>query len=313
MCQRIAGTFVFSYLTGIHTLRLRQAPTLMLFRVLFCALLLSGCQAQTVVQKPGWLESLTFYASFDGTMTADHAHGDPVFYTAPNWTALDAAYRVTPDNPDVKLAEGLGRYGDALQFDSNWNPVLFYEAKDNVAYQKENWAGTYSFWLKVVPDLDLRDGYSDPFIITDKNWDNASMYVDFTADDTPRHFRFALFSDMDIWNPERKAWDEIAVEERPMIDIAEHPFSAGTWTHVVLTFERINSAGKDGKMTGYINGNRVGTLSKENLIVSWELPNTLMALGRHYRGLFDELSVYDRALTDNEIKLLYELDLGTLL
>ena len=285
----------------------------MLFRLLLCAVLLSGCQAKPVVTEFDWLESLTFYASFDGTMTADFALGDPVFYTAPNWISLDAAYQVKPDNPDVKRIEGVGRFGDALQFDSNWNPVLFYRAEENVAYKEEDWSGTYSFWLRVVPDQELREGYSDPFIITDKNWDNASMYVDFTEEDNPRHFRFALFSDMEIWNPQLKAWDEISPDQRPMIDVSEHPFSKGLWTHVVLTFEGINVEGEAGTMTGYLNGEQIGTLSRENLIVSWDLSMTLMALGRHYRGLFDELSVYNRALTPREIQMLYKLDLGAIL
>lgn len=257
-----------------------------------------------------WLESITFYASFDGQLAADYSKGDPEFYTAPNWESSELAVKVNTSNPDVQHVAKAGKHGDALKFDSNWNPVLFFNAADNISYSEENWSGTFSFWLKVRPDEELRDGYSDPFIITDKNWDDASIYVDFTEEDSPRHFRFALFSDKPVWNPKQKAWDEVLPGERPMVHVEEHPFAAGKWTHVALTFENVNTQGAQGVLTGYLNGEKMGVYTQEKLLVTWDIENTLMAIGRHYAGLFDELAVFDRALTEEEIVQLYKIDLG---
>lgn len=277
--------------------------------LLLLVLITASCQP-TYTSEKAWLDAVTFYASFDGQLDADFAKGDPTLYTAANWKALETMSRVQASNPDVHHVSGGGRYGDALRFDSNWNPILFFFAEDNVSYQEENWSGTFSFWLKVKPDEELREGYSDPFIITDKNWDDASIYVDFTEEDTPRHFRFALFSDKPVWNPEHKAWDEILPEERPMINVEEHPFASGKWTHVVLTFDSVNASGNEGLLTGYLNGKKMGTYTQDQLLISWELDKTLMAIGRHYAGLFDELAVFNRALSDEEVEELSKIDLG---
>ena len=280
-------------------------------RHLFCWLLFltAGCQPMYTVER-AWLESVTFYASFDGQLKADYSKGDPMFYTASDWQSPEQASEVRPDNPNVQLMPKGGKYGGALKFDSNWNPVLFFHAADNVSYKEENWSGTFSFWLKVKPDEELREGYSDPFIITDKNWDDASIYVDFTEEDSPRHFRFALFSDKPVWNPTQLAWYEISPEQRPMVHIAEHPFASGKWTHVALTFENVNAQGTEGVLTGYLNGKKVGTYVQDQLVISWDMEKTLMAIGRHYAGLFDELAVFDRALTEEEVGQLHKMDLG---
>ena len=277
--------------------------------LLLVVLFLASCQPTYTVEKE-WLDALTFYASFDGQLDADFAKGDPVLYTAANWNALETALKVQDNNPDVQSVPRQGRYGDALKIDSNWNPVLFFYAAENVPYNEESWSGTFSFWLKVKPDEELREGYSDPFIITDKNWDDASIYVDFTEEDNPRHFRFALFSDKSVWNPEYKAWDEISPEERPMIHIEDHPFAMGKWTHVVVTFDGVNVDGRKGVLTGYLNGQKVGMYTQERMLISWEVDKTLMAIGRHYAGLFDELAVFDRSLNEEEVRQLYQTDLG---
>lgn len=57
----------------------------------------------------------------------------------------------------------------------------------------------------------------------------------------------------------------------------------------------------------------MGEFTPEKLVVSWDIEKTLMAIGRHYAGSFDELAVFDRALTEGEVQELYTLDLGKVL
>ena len=71
----------------------------------------------------------------------------------------------------------------------------------------KDWSGTVSFWLRLDPDKDLEPGYADPIQITDKKWDDASFFVDFTKDDKPRHFRLGIYSDLKVWNPKGLNFD----------------------------------------------------------------------------------------------------------
>jgi hypothetical protein len=274
----------------------------------------STCRTDIPEQtRPAWLDALTFYASFDGQMHAEFAAGDPGLYTANDWGTIPEGTLIGAEgNASVEHAVGEGRYGDALRFHSDWDPITYFKVEDNVAYQEVDWSGTFSFWLRVNPETELEPGYSDPFIITDKNWDNASFYVDFTQDDQPRHFRFAAFADKPVWNPDHVPWEEIAVEDRPMIDLAEHPFAQGEWTHIVLTFEGFNTGQPSGRMTGYLNGVRAGVLEGRLQTMSWDLSRTGMAMGRHFQGLFDELAVFNQALGTEEVRQLYETHLREL-
>lgn len=291
-----------------------MATPIAAFEPRFFALLLLAilsCQPAANEDVPVDLkEALTFYASFDEGFAADFADGDPVLYTAPSWDPSVDAVPVSADNALVtRLTDG-GQIGGALRFSTNWNPVVYYAGKDNVAYTAENWSGAFSFWLRIDPDAGLEAGYSDPFIITDKNWDNASLYVDFT-DTLPRHFRFAAFADHGIWNPELLAWEDVQPADRPMLDLATHPFSADTWTHVVLSFEGMNAA--EARMTGYLNGEQVGVFNEQNWTISWEIDKVMMAIGRHYTGDLDELAVFNRALTAQEVQALFSSPLIDLL
>ncbi len=86
--------------------------------------------------------------------------------------------------------------------------------------------------------------------------------------------------------------------------------AAGTWYHVVLVWDKTKS-----KITGYLNGSLV-----------FDDPNTLWATsfddvsvgtgysssgGRQWKGGIDELMIFNRALTEQEVKQLYKIQGGT--
>lgn len=268
--------------------------------------LIPGCSPSAGHQGSSWQEALTFYASFDAGYTADFAAGDAILYTAPSWRNLDAAVPIDETHLFVKPLPEEGRWGQAISFNTDWDPIVFYRAKENIAYSQADWAGTFSFWLRIKPDEELADGYSDPLIVTDKNWDDASLYVDFTQDDRPRHFRFAAFPDKTSWNPEGLAWEAVEPASRPMIDLAETPFHEENWTHVAFSFQHFNAASDNGILIGYLNGKEVGRLDDRPFTINWDTERTLLAIGRHYTGAIDELAIFNRMLTSEEIDQLYK-------
>ena len=143
---------------------------------------------------------LTFHASFDNGVDADWALGDRQIYTAPSYAEQDQAVHGI-GNPSVEVADNVGRFGDALRFTARNRHAIFYKAEDNVAYASENWSGTVSFWLSLDPATDLEPGFCDPIQITDAAYNDAAIWVDFTAEN-PRQFRLGVFGDLDVWNPD---------------------------------------------------------------------------------------------------------------
>lgn len=251
-------------------------------------------------QQAGLRGALTFYAPFDEGVNASVALGDPALYHASS--RREAARAVAGAPAGVELLPGAGRRGGALKISLGGSAFLFYRGERNMPYRERDWEGTVSIWFSLDPDADLAPGYSDPLIITPRDWNDASMFVDFTRDDVPRRFRFAAFADRDVWDPDRRRWEDVPVAGRPMVEIAADAFGRGRWTNVAWTFQRFNSDGTAGVLTCYIDGRRVGTLDGRRQTYTWNPSDVLIGLGVQFNGLVDELAIFDRALTEDEIR-----------
>ncbi len=248
-------------------------------------------------------DALTFHAPFDGKLDASFALGDPRLYSAES--RKDAARAVVGAPADaIRLAPGEGRHGDAVRITLKSSPFVFFKGERNIAYRPSDWSGTVSVWMRLDPDRDLAPGFSDPLIITPRAWNDAAMFVDFTRDDVPRRFRFAGFADRDVWDPGRREWEAVPVSERPMVEITGPRFSGDRWTHIAWTWSNFNTQGNDGTLACYIDGQPVGTLAGRRQTYTWDAREVTIALGVEFRGLMDELAIFDRELAPAEIQTL---------
>jgi hypothetical protein len=89
--------------------------------------------------------------------------------------------------------------------------------------------------------------------------------------------------------------------------VDDPPFRPGRWTHVVFTFERFNTGRSDGVARLYLDGAPQGSLSARQQTFTWDPDKVAIGLGLGYIGMLDELSVFDRALTPDEIRSLSRL------
>ena len=209
-------------------------------------------------------------------------------------------------NPNVGISEDGGRSGGALKFSSKNTHAIFYPAGRNVGFANGEWNGTISFWLSLDPDQDLEPGYCDPIQVTDSAYNDAAIWVDFTRDDTPRHFRLGVFGDLESWNPDHLPPDENEAFLERLVVVTEPPFERGRWTHVVVTFSGLNS-GQGGRSRLYLDGRLQGESPRISEPFTWDLGKGAVRLGVNYVGLFDDLSLFDRPLTEAEVQTLYGL------
>jgi Concanavalin A-like lectin/glucanases superfamily len=256
-------------------------------------------------EASGLRDSMLFFAGFDASFDAVNG-ADTAIQTAES----TARKTVRPGNHSavVTLAKGQGRFGDALRFSAVSKNVLFFDGS-NVGYRRKNWSGSVSFWLKLDPDNGLAPGYCDPIQITDKTWNNSALWVDFDKE-LPRAFRLGVFPAFKTWNPSDTPWENFPVEHRPMVSVAKPPFAADRWTHVAITFHNINAA-DNGKATVvlYLDAVPQGTMTRP-LKFDCVQENMAVMLGLSYIGDFDELAIFDRALTQQQIKILHQLPNG---
>ena len=251
-------------------------------------------------------QALTFHASFDDGPDAAFAKGDRRIYTAPNYTEQDAALPGI-GNPDVEIVDG-GIVGRALKFNKKNTQAIFYRAADNAAFQEGDWTGSVSFWLNLNPDEDLDPGYCDPIQITDSAYNDSAVWVDFTKDDTPRHFRLGVFGDVASWNPEDAPPGDNPDFLNRLVVVSEHPFERGKWTHVVATYSGLGTASGVAKL--YLDAQLQGTSEGIGDTFTWDMEKAAFRLGVNYVGLFDEAALFSRALSREEVTALHELEGG---
>jgi hypothetical protein len=220
-----------------------------------------------------------------------------------------AAQRGVKHTNVAVVAKGEGRFGDAIRFTKRQAALIFYQAAGNLPYNNTNWNGTVSFWLSVDPATDLEMGFCDPVQITPRAWNDAAFFVEFEKrQETP--FRLGVYADFKVWNPENRKWEEIPAANKPLLTIANPPFARGKWTHVVFTFERFNTGRPDGVAKLYLDGELAGALPSRTQTFTWDERQAAVMLGLGYIGLFDDLSLFNRALSGDEVRALHGLEKG---
>ena len=278
-------------------------------RVLLACVLASGAAPSTpanMAQQDALRTSLTFHASFDGGVNAVKASGDGTLYSAPAMKARDQATAGLPATGEVLHARGEGRVGDALRFTRRKSPFVFFKAARNVPYKTADWSGTVSFWLKVDPAKELETGFCDPVQITPRAWNDAAFFVEFEKRAESIPFRLGVYADFDVWNPTKRKFEEIPAAERPLITVDAPPFSGEKWTHVAFTFRNFNTGGADGNVRLFLDGVPAGAMTRKQTF-TWDPDAAVIGLGLGYIGALDELSVFDRALEEPEIRALHGL------
>ena len=258
----------------------------------------------------GLTRALTFHASFDHGVDADFARGDRHFLHAPSYDKRMESKPGLPPGGEVVVAEGVGRYGNALRFVKT-STLASFRAPRNIDYRKSGWSGTVSFWLSVDPAADLAMGFCDPLQITTKAWNDAAFFVEFEKRTNDIPFRIGAYSDIPVWNPNNRKWEEMSPAEKPHLAApVPTPFARGRWTHVVFTFEHFNTGKPDGVVTLYLDGRRAVQIPARQQTFTWDLEKTFIMMGIGYLGLWDELALFNRALTPDEVRQLHELPKG---
>jgi hypothetical protein len=251
-------------------------------------------------------DALTFHAPFDTSMDAAFSRGDAKAYTAGSTPKGQPAM----DAKDViKIVPSGGKFGGALHFTKK-NPFKpYYKGPGVLDYKSSNWSGSVSVWLRLTPDEDLEPGYCDPVQIVGGDNKKGFMFLEWSKDEKPREFRYAIRPLNEIWNPQNKDWAKMTDAERPAVNLKTAPFSRTKWTHAVFTFDKLNS-GKAGSGKLYLDGKLMGTIQGWDLTLGWDAEKVQLVLGAAYVGHLDDLAVFNRSLTDAEVKQLFALKNG---
>lgn len=248
-------------------------------------------------------DSVTFYASFHKSPEADFGGGELKLATRTNHPTEAGQFVVTPgfDENVFRIAKK-GVQGGALapaDVLAN-NGRIFFPAKGNIAFQKGGWSGACSFWLNTNPNTLLKTKFCDPVQITEKGAGNGGIWFDFN-DASPRDGRMGVFPAVPAGGQPIKESDPDA----PLIPVRAIGFQEGEWHHVVLNWKNFDTGRPDAWAGLYIDGKPVGEVKDRPIAMDWNLDKAGIYVAVNYLGLLDELAIFGRTLTPDEIDELY--------
>lgn len=248
--------------------------------------------------------ALTLHASFDKGLDADFSRGEKACFFRTKQGAVPAAA-----NEELKLVAD-GRFGGGLHFTKKGVTQPRFKGAGVIGYNDKSWSTTVSVWLRLDPDKDLAPGYCDPLQIVGDDTKKGFVFMEWSKDETPRHFRFAIRPLIQLWNPNNLDWAKMTDAQRPAVNLPRAPFSREAWTHAVFTVENVND--KTQKPAGrlWLNGKLQGAIEGWDLTFGWNADAVQLVLGASYVGHMDELAVFDRALSDTEVQQLHALKNG---
>lgn len=273
---------------------------------LFGCVLGAGSETQADEKvKEQLSKALTHHVSFDQSLKAD--------FTIDRADAFQRAKEPGPafePNEEVKIDDKSGKFGGALHFvkKSKWMPA--YKGDKIVGFNDKDWSTTVSLWLKLNPDEDLEPGYCDPIQIVGDDTKNGFIFLEWSKDHSPRYFRFAARPRIDIWDPQNLGWEQIPDDKRPMVQLKKASFSRDKWTHAVFVIEHFNTDETRSKGTLYLDGEKKGEIKNWDMKYSWPSDAVKVVLGAYYVGQIDDLSIFNRGLSEEEVQVLHGLPHG---
>lgn len=246
--------------------------------------------------------SVTFYASFDSVIGADFGGGDQAIYTGVRPDPKKAKPEpIAGADPKSFVIAKEGIAGGCLQgIDSlPKNGRLYFKAKGNIAFKKGGWGGAVSVWINFDPDKMLKSQFCDPVQITQKGANNGGIWFDFN-DAKPRDMRHGAFP---AFKEGEKSISE-ADPRAPMVRVPKVGFKSGDWHHLVLSWKNFDTGKPDAVSAFFVDGKLMGEIKDREIAMDWDIEQAGIFTAIGFIGLLDELTIFNRPLTLDEIELL---------
>jgi hypothetical protein len=277
-----------------------------LFLGMIAGVFVAGCGADSGLREsaapatPSLLESVTFYASFDEAVAGDFGGGSLDVGTRFDHETEQGQFVFQDgfDSTIFQIASGEGIQGGALRATATLprRGRIYFPAKGNLPYSPAGWDGAVSFWLKTNPNTIITSRFSDPIQITEKGAGNGGLWIDF-PDSSPRNLRLGAFQS------EGNGRRRIAESDPnpPLVIVEDVGFVETDWHHIVFTWRNFDAPGDSAEASLYIDGEPQGSIENRNITMAWDLDKTGIYVSVGYIGLLDELAIFDRPLTLDEI------------
>ncbi len=250
-------------------------------------------------------KAVTFYASFDESLLPDVGTGPISTRFTDEKDANKFIFEKGFDKNIFTIAKGKGVAGGGCLEVTDALPRkgrIFYPVKGNLAYQKGGWSGAASMWINTDPNTLFKLPFCDPIQITQKAAINGGIWFDFN-DAKPRDLRMGVFPAV----PDGTVGAKESDADAPMVRVPKVPFKVGDWHHVVLSWSNFDTGKKNALATLYIDGKKIGAVTDRAIAMDWDIDKAGVYTAVGYCGLLDEMALFNRALTAEEVAALHKM------
>jgi hypothetical protein len=276
----------------------------MTFLAFGITVMLTATQAENAPAPDDLRKAVIFYASFDQAVQADIAGGQATLDTRSNHPTEPGKFVFEKGfNEKVfRIAKDKGISGGALEVVDVLpnNGRVFFPAKRNLPFDPKGWEGALSVWCKTDPNKLLKTTFCDPIQITEKGANNGGLWFDFN-NVKPRDMRHGAYPAVPA-DQKPIAEDD---PQAPLVQVGKVDWQANDWHHVVLTWSNFDTGKNDAVSKIYIDGKPIGEIRNRPLAMQWDLEKTGIYIGVNYIGLLDELTIFRRSLSAEEVTRLY--------
>jgi lysophospholipase L1-like esterase len=249
-------------------------------------------------------KAVTFYASFDAEVRGDRGGGDLALQTRFNREKEKSEFDFEKgfDAKIFRIARDKGIHGGALEATDVLprNGRIYFPAKGNIAFKKGGWGGAVSLWCNTDPSTMLKTRFCDPIQITHKGAGNGGLWFDFN-DAKPRDLRHGAFPAV----PEGSKAIAESDPKAPLVRVPGIGWKSGEWHHVVMSWSNFDTGKANAVSALYIDGKRIGEMKDREIAMDWDMDKAGIYVAVNYIGLLDELAIFNRPLTADEIKTLH--------
>jgi formylglycine-generating enzyme required for sulfatase activity len=248
-------------------------------------------------------KAVSFYASFDDEVRGDVGNRLTLRTRSGFPDKGDLTFEDGFNAKVFRVARGKGVSGGALEVTDVLpnNGRVFFPVKGHLAYKKGGWGGAVSVWCNTDPNTSLKTKFCDPIQITQKGANNGGIWFDFN-DAKPRDLRHGAFPA--LAGGEKPVSDDDP--KAPMVRVPRIDWKAGDWHHVVLSWKNFDTGKPDAVSALYIDGKLIGEVKDRAVAMGWDVDRAGVYVGVNYIGLLDELALFNRALTADEVKALHK-------
>lgn len=244
--------------------------------------------------------AVTFYASFDTAPKGDFGGGDLRLWTRADDPAEKGkkVHRLGFDESRHAIVrDGVSAGALAFRALSADNAFLYFPAQGKFTPRPGGWGGAVSLWVKADLDRIPEKGPWDPFLLVEKGWNNGAVWNDFAPGAAPRDFRVGLFPALPAGMP----LPTLEEGEAIWLRVPAPRFRANTWHHIVQVWDNFDTGQPNAWTACYLDGELLGRIEGRNGTMNWDLAQTRLHVGSGLVGAIDEVAIFNRPLTDDEI------------